>query len=97
MKKIILVCLILFSIQSYSQNKTYWMKMFEDGSLYISLVKNDSQFGSHFRMYFTGDNSANLIKVKYSQGKYKMETKNGWSYQNYLKYVNEDLVIHRHQ
>lgn len=92
MKNIFLIVFSIFAIHSYGQNKTYWMKKFKEGTLYISFVKNDSKFGTHTREYFTGTGDAMLYVVKYSIGKYKYQTKNGWSNKTYLEFKNGKLV-----
>jgi hypothetical protein len=92
MRKILLISFTILAINAFGQNKTYWMKKFKQGTLYVSFVKSDSQFGTHIREYFTGTNVASLIEVKYSQGKYKLQKKNGWSNRYYIRFSNGKLV-----
>ena len=92
MRKFLLVSFTLLAINSFGQNKTYWKKKFKQGTLYVSFVKSDSQFGTHIREYFTGTNDAYLYKVRYSQGKYKFQKQNGWSNRNYIKFSNGKLI-----
>jgi hypothetical protein len=77
MRKILIAALAIIAINSFGQNKTYWMKNFKKGTLYVSFVRSDSQFGTHIREYFTGTNEAYLYAVKNSNSKYKYETRNG--------------------
>lgn len=92
MKQIILLAFALLSMNALGQNKTYWKKKFKQGTLYVSFVKSDSQFGTHIREYFTGNDDAYLYVVKYSQGKYKLQKKNGWSNRHYIKFSNGKLI-----
>ena len=93
MRKILLISFTILAINAFGQNKTYWMKKFKQGTRYVSFVKSDSQFGTHIRSYFTGTNDASLIEVKYSQGKYKLQKKNGWSNRFYIRFSNGKLVL----
>lgn len=92
MRKILIAALAIIAINSFGQNKTYWMKNFKKGTLYVSFVGSDSQFGTHIREYFTGTNEAFLYAVKYSNGKYKYETRNGWSNSYYIRFSNGKLI-----
>ncbi|MAD96077.1 MAG: hypothetical protein CMB99_02005 [Flavobacteriaceae bacterium] len=92
MRKFLIVALTIFAFNSFGQNKTYWKKKFKQGTLYVSFVKSDSQFGTHIREYFTGTDDAYLCKVRYSQGKYKLQKQNGWSNRHYIKFSNGKLI-----
>lgn len=92
MKKILLITFTFIAINSYGQNKTYWMKKFDDGTFYVSFVKSDSRFGTHIKQYFTGTDEASLHAIKYSQGKYKLQKDNGWSNRYYIKFKNGKLI-----
>ena len=92
MRRILIVTFALLAINSFGQNKTYWKKKFKQGTLYVSFVKSDSQFGPHIREYFTGTNDSYLYVVKYSQGKYKLQKKNGWSNRHYIRFSNGKLI-----
>ena len=93
MRKILIAALAIIAINSFGQNKTYWMKNFKKGTLYVSFVRSDSQFGTHIREYFTGTNDAYLYVVKYSQGKYKLQKKNGWSNRYYIRFSNGTQLL----
>lgn len=92
-KGLLLIVFTLVFFNTYSQ-KSYWKKKFNNGTLYVSLVKSDSKFGPHIREYFTGNNSAHLFAVKYysSSKRYKLQTKKGWSNTNYIYYKGTKLV-----
>ena len=92
MRKILLIICTLLAINSFGQNKTYWKKKFKQGTLYVSFVKSDSQFGTHIREYFTGTDDAYLYKVRYSQGKYKIQKQYGWSNRHYIKFSKGKLI-----
>lgn len=92
MKNFFIITLTFLAVNIYGQNKTYWKKKFKQGTLYVSFVKNDSRFGTHIREYFTGTDKAYLYVVKYSQGKYKLQKKNGWSNKHFIKFVRGKLV-----
>ena len=92
MKKTILIIISILAMNAYGQNKTYWMKKFKQGTLYVSFVKSDSQFGPHIRQYFTGTDAAYLYAVKYSMGKYKLQKKRGWSNRHYIYFSNGKLI-----
>lgn len=92
MRKILLISFTILAINAFGQKKTYWMKKFKQGTLYVSFVRSDSQFGTHIREYFTGTNEGFLYVVKYSNGKYKLQKKNGWSNRHYIRFSNGKLV-----
>jgi len=94
MKKIsILLLATLITVSMFGQ-KTYWKKKFNNGTLYLSFIKNDAKFGTHIRTYFTGNDNAHIIKVKYdyASGKYKCQKRNGWSYKEYISFDEGQLV-----
>jgi hypothetical protein len=92
-KTILLLFLVFLALNLYSQN-SFWKKKFENGTLYLALIKKESKIGTHINYYFTGTGKPLLIKVRYDYAtrKYKFEKRNGWSQKEYVKINKGELI-----